>query len=180
MSIAGGLPNAVDRAVATGCQVMQIFTRPSGQWRARPLPDAEVERFKARLAETGIGPVVAHASYLINLASPDAALRTRSVEALTDELDRADRLGLAGVVLHPGAYTTSTEREGITRIAEGLVTILAGRSHRGAELLLEHTAGQGTVLGHRFEQLRDIIDTVGDDITVGVCLDTCHLVGAGL
>ena len=95
MSIAGGLPQAIDRAVATGCQAMQVFTRSSGQWRARRLPEAEVERFRTRLKETGVGPVVAHASYLINLASPDATLRKRSIAALADELDRADRLGLS-------------------------------------------------------------------------------------
>ena len=116
MSITGGLPRAIDRGVATGCESLQIFTRSSGQWRARPIPDAELQSFRTRVAETGIGPIVAHASYLINLASPDESLRTRSIRALEDELSRADRLGLAGVVLHPGAYTTSTEQDGIRRI----------------------------------------------------------------
>lgn len=182
MSIAGGLPRAIDRGVATGCEAIQIFTSASGQWRARPLPDAEVEQFRQRVAETGIRPVVAHASYLINLASPDDRLRTRSIGALADELARADRLGLAGVVLHPGAYTTSTEPDGLRRIANGIAEVLDNRSSpRGerAELLLEHTAGQGTVLGYRFEQLRSIFDAVGTTDGLGICLDTCHLVGAG-
>ena len=182
MSIAGGLPYAVERAVATKCEVMQVFTSSSGQWRSRPLPDAEVERFRTRVTETGIGPVVSHASYLINLASPDEPLRKRSIAALADELERADRLGLAGVVLHPGAYTTSNEQDGLRRIAEGIGTVMETRADKGgghAELLLEHTAGQGTVLGHRFEQLREVIDQLNDGLKVGVCLDTCHLVGAG-
>lgn len=179
MSIAGGLPNAVDRGEATGCEALQIFTRSSGQWRARPLPDAEVERFRTRVAETGMGPIVAHASYLINLASPDAPLRRRSLTALADELARADRLGLAGVVLHPGAYTTSTEQDGIHRIADGIGEVLGQRQGAVAELLLEQTAGQGTVLGHRFEQLRAMLDALDGGHEVGICLDTCHLVGAG-
>lgn len=179
MSISGGLPRAIDRAAATGCDALQIFSKSSNQWRARPLPDAEVEQFRARAAETGVGPIVAHASYLINLASPDRTLRRRSIGALADELRRADLLGLLGVVLHPGAYTTSTEADGLQRIADGIGEALSARSGAGARLLLEHTAGQGTVLGHRFEQLRAIIDRLDASDAVGICLDTCHLVGAG-
>ena len=179
VSIAGGLPRAIDRGVATGCDALQIFTKSSGQWRARPLTDAEAMRFRERAAETGIGPIFAHASYLINLASPDTTLRKRSMTALADELDRADRLGLSGVILHPGAYTSSSEREGIQRIADGVGDVLAQRRGGVAELLLEHTAGQGTVLGHRFEQLQSMIDAQDDSRDVGICLDTCHLVGAG-
>ncbi len=179
MSIAGGLPLAIDRAVATGCEAIQIFTKSSSQWRARPLAAAEVDRFRQRVDETGIGPNVAHASYLINLASPDVTLRRRSRDALTDELARADALGLAGVVLHPGAYTTSTEADGLARIADGIAEVFDGHPPGSAQLLLEHTAGQGTVLGHRFEHLRTIIDLLKGSMRLGVCLDTCHLVAAG-
>ena len=179
MSIAGGLPLAIDRAVATGCEAIQIFTKSSSQWRARPLAAAEVNRFRQRVDETGIGPNVAHASYLINLASPDVTLRRRSRDALTDELARADALGLAGVVLHPGAYTTSTEADGLARIADGIAEVFDGHPPGSAQLLLEHTAGQGTVLGHRFEHLRTIIDLLKGSMRIGVCLDTCHLVAAG-
>ena len=179
MSIAGGLPRALDRAAVTGCEALQIFTKSSNQWRARPLADAEVSEFRERAASAGIGPIVAHASYLINLASPEPVLRRRSVAALAEELRRADLLGLAGVILHPGAYTTSTEHDGLRRIAEGVADVLARRPEDGAQLLLEHTAGQGTVLGHRFEQLQSIIDQLDGAGSVGICLDTCHLVGAG-
>ena len=179
MSIAGGLARAVDRAVATGCEAAQIFSKSSNQWRARALLDAEVERFRQRVAETGVGPIVAHASYLINLASPDAKLRRRSTDALEDELRRANTLGLAGVVLHPGAYTTSSEDEGLARIADAITDVLARHPRGPARLLLEQTAGQGTVLGHRFDHLRSIIDHVDDASPLGVCLDTCHLVAAG-
>ena len=179
ISIAGGFTRAVDRAVATGCEAVQIFSKSSNQWRARALTDAENSLFRQRVAETGIGPIVAHASYLINLASPDATLRRRSTDALEDELQRANSLGLAGVVLHPGAYTTSTEDEGLARIADAITDVLARRPSGSARLLLEHTAGQGTVLGHRFDHLRSIIDRVADVSQLGVCLDTCHLVAAG-
>lgn len=179
MSIAGGLPLAIDRAVATGCETIQIFSKSSGQWRARPLSADEVGRFRQRVDDTGIGPNIAHASYLINLASPDPTLWRRSKSALVDELERADALGLSGVVLHPGAYTTSTEAEGLERIAEGIAQVFDEHPPGTALLLLEHTAGQGTVLGHRFEHLRTIIDLLEGSTRLGVCLDTCHLVAAG-
>ena len=179
MSIAGGFARAVDRAVATGAEAVQIFSKSSNQWRARPLTDAEVGLFRQRVTETKISPIVAHASYLINLASPDGELRRRSMDALDDELQRANMLGLEAVVLHPGAYTTSSEEEGLARIADAITQVFERRPAGSARLLLEHTAGQGTVLGHRFDHLRTIIDRVDDASQLGVCLDTCHLVAAG-
>ena len=182
MSIAGGLPRAVERAHAAGCDALQIFTKSSGQWRARPLPDAEISEFRRLSQELDVRPVIAHASYLINLAAPDDTLRARSAGALGEELDRAEALGLLGVVLHPGSYTTSTEREGLARIADGIAGVLADRRNYHTMLLLEHTAGQGTNLGHTFEQLGTIIselERAGTAASVGVCLDTCHLLAAG-
>ena len=179
MSIAGGFARAVDRAVATDCEAVQIFSKSSNQWQARALTDAEVRLFRQRVADTEVEPIVAHASYLINLASPDPKLRRRSTDALEDELQRANSLGLAGVVLHPGAYTTSSEDEGLARIADAITDVLARHPPGSAHLLLEQTAGQGTVLGHRFDHLRSIIDRVDDASQLGVCLDTCHLVAAG-
>src|SRR6476619_3260333 len=104
LSIAGGLPRAVDRAEASGCEALQIFTKSAGQWRARELPPEEIALFKLRLRQTKIRPVVAHTSYLINLAAADPVLRSRSIESLRDELDRAEALGLDGLVMHPGSY----------------------------------------------------------------------------
>lgn len=179
LSIAGGLPRAVDRAVATRCEALQIFTKSTGQWRARPLPEDEVVLFRRRVAETGIWPVVAHASYLINLAAASAPLRALSEAALLEEYDRAATLGLAGLVLHPGAFTTGSEKEGLRLIAAGLGRVLRARPHAAPWLLLEHTAGQGTCLGHRFEHLAAILETIGGSPRVGVCLDTCHLLAAG-
>ena len=182
MSTAGGLPRAVERARAAHCDTLQVYTTSSRQWRARPLPDGEIAEFRRLSEELDVRPVIAHASYLINLASPDDTLRRRSGAALGDELDRAEALGLLGVVLHPGSYTTTTEEEGLARIANGIAGVLADRPDQQPLLLLEHTAGQGTNLGYTFEQLGTIITEVertGTATRIGVCLDTCHLLAAG-
>jgi deoxyribonuclease IV len=179
LSIAGGLPRAVDRAEASGCQALQIFTKSAGQWRARELPPEEIALFKRRIRQTKIRPVVAHNSYLINVAAADPALRQKSIDALRDELDRAEMLGLDGLVMHPGSYTSGTEADGLKLIADALADVLASRPDGRTRLLLEQTAGQGTNLGHRFEHLAEIIDRLGGSRRVGVCLDTCHLLTAG-
>ncbi|HTI38738.1 MAG TPA: deoxyribonuclease IV [Vicinamibacterales bacterium] len=179
MSIRGGLPRAVDRAHASGCAALQIFTKSAGQWRARPLPDDEVRAFRRRVRETGIRPVVAHNSYLINVAAADRILRRRSIAALVEELDRAEALGLDGLVMHPGSYTSGSESGGLRLIADAIAAVFDTRPYGRTRLLLEHTAGQGTNLGHRFEHLAGIIDALGGSPRVGVCLDTCHLLTAG-
>jgi deoxyribonuclease-4 len=179
LSIAGGLPRAVDRAEASGCDALQIFTKSAGQWRARELPRDEIARFRRRIRETTIRPVVAHNSYLINLAAADRALRRQSIAALGDELDRANALGLDGLVMHPGSYTSGSEPAGLALIADGLAAILESRPDAKTRILLEHTAGQGTNLGHRFEHLAAILDRLGGTPRLGVCLDTCHLLAAG-
>ena len=181
MSITGGLPRAIERANAAGCECLQIFTKSSGQWRARPLPPAEISAFREGMDVTDVRPGFAHASYLINLASPDDTLRDRSMAALGEEMDRAEALGLAGVVLHPGSFTPATPEQGLRRIADATVSVLRPRATFDTRLLLEHTAGQGTNLGHTFEQLEVIIkEAEGAGAPVlGLCLDTCHLVAAG-
>jgi deoxyribonuclease-4 len=179
MSIAGGLPRAVDRASASQCEALQIFTKSAGQWRARQLPPEEMALFRDRVAETGIRPVVAHNSYLINIATAQPELRAQSIAALGEELDRAEALGLDGLVMHPGSYTSGTEADGLRLIAEALAGLLAERPDATTQILLEHTAGQGTNLGHRFEHLGQIIDRLGGTPRIGVCIDTCHLLAAG-
>src|SRR5512132_827890 len=179
MSIAGGLPRAVDRAKASRCEALQIFTKSAGQWRARLLPDEEIALFRRRVEETGIQPVVAHNSYLINVAAAAPALRAQSVAALGEELDRAESLGLDGLVMHPGSYTSGTEEEGLRLIGDAINGLLAQRRRGRTMILLEHTAGQGTNLGHRFEHLAAILERVDGSPRVGVCLDTCHLLTAG-
>ena len=179
LSIGGGLPRAVDRAVATRCEALQIFTKSAGQWRARPLPPDEIILFRRRVAETGLQPVVAHNSYLINIAAASPALREQSLLALIEEYDRAEALGLQGLVMHPGSYTTGTEAGGLELIATGIRSLLRARRRAAPLILLEHTAGQGTNLGHRFEHLAAILEMLDGSPRVGVCLDTCHLLAAG-
>jgi deoxyribonuclease IV len=179
MSAAGGLPRAVERARAHGCRAFQVFTRNGNQWRGRPLPREEVRAFRRALVASGMAPVVSHASYLINLAATEPALRRRSLEAMADELDRAEALGLLGVVLHPGCYTNGTATQGVRLVARALSTLLAARPRRRTMILLEHTAGQGTSLGARFEEMAAMIEGVDGHPRVGVCLDTCHLFASG-
>ena len=179
MSVAGGLPRAVERAVVHRCDALQIFTKNASQWRGRPLPPEEIREFRARVDAAALFPVVSHASYLINLATTNAALRRQSLDAMGDEIDRAEALGLLGVVLHPGCYTAGNEADGLALIAGGLLELLRARRRGKTMVLLEHTAGQGTALGATFEQLASIMAKMNDHRRVGVCLDTCHLLASG-
>jgi deoxyribonuclease-4 len=179
MSVAGGLPRAVERAVAHRCDAFQIFAKNANQWRGRVVLPEETRDFRARVQAAGIGPVVSHASYLINLATTNQALRRQSIAAMGDEVDRAEALGLLGVVLHPGCYTQGTEADAPGLIAEALIEVLSDRAGGRTMVLLEHTAGQGTSLGATFEELATIIEVMGGHLRVGVCLDTCHLLAAG-
>src|SRR5438309_6230311 len=147
MSIAGGLPRAVERAVVHRCEAMQIFAKNASQWRGRVPPREEICEFRAKVAAARLTPVVSHGSYLINLATARPELRRQSIEAMADEIDRAEALGLLGVVLHPGCYTQGSEAEGLRLIADALNDLLRARRKGKTTVLLEHTAGQGTALG---------------------------------
>lgn len=179
MSISGGVGNAVLRGKEVGCDIVQIFTKSSNQWKARPLAEEEITEFKKNRKDTRIWPVLAHNSYLINLASPDNELYQKSTDAMLIEMERAETLGLPHIIMHPGAHVGSGEEAGLSRIA-GSINLLFDRT-KGykVDLLLETTAGQGTVLGHRFEHIRAILDKVRDSNRVGVCFDTCHSFTAG-
>ncbi len=179
MSVAGGLPRAVERAVVHSCDALQIFTKNANQWRGRPLPPSEIVEFRQGVVDAQLVAVISHASYLINLATANAALYAQSSEAMADELDRAESLGLLGVVLHPGAYTTGSAAAGIRQVGEGLRALLDARPEGQTMVLLECTAGQGTALGATFEQLAAIIAVMDGHPRVGICLDTCHLLAAG-
>ena len=179
MSVAGGVSKAVDRAELHGCEAVQIFSKNANQWRGALLDAAEIRRFRRRLEETGIAPALSHASYLINLATVMPQLREQSIAALIDELDRAHALGLLGVVLHPGTCTSGTEEDALRLIADALRTAFRARPRRKTMVLLEHTAGQGRTVGHRFEHLATIVTHLDGSPRVGVCLDTCHLVASG-
>jgi deoxyribonuclease IV len=178
MSVAGGLPRAVERAAVHRCECLQIFSKNASQWRGRPLPPEEIAAFRAAVVTARLVAVVSHASYLINLATSDRALRQLSRDAMADEIDRAERLGLLGVVLHPGCYTSGSPSEGLRLIAENLYELL-DRHAGGTMVLLEHTAGQGSSLGASFDELAEIIGLMHDHPRVGVCLDTCHLLASG-
>src|SRR5262249_20241737 len=157
----------------------QIFAKNASQWRGRAIPRDEVREFRARVNASRIWPVVSHASYLINLATTDRALQRQSLDAMGDEIDRAEALGLLGVVLHPGCYTAGNEADGLELIAEGLLSLFRERRRGKTMVLLEQTAGQGTALGSTFEQLASIVAKMNGHARIGVCLDTCHLIAAG-
>lgn len=183
MSIAGGVVTAIGRAEDLACEAAQIFVKNASQWRAKALSDEEEAEFRSAHAAAGVGPIVAHASYLINLAAEDDTILGKSRAALADELVRCDRLGVEGLVVHPGAHLGAGEEVGIERIAESLDTVLAAvledRPGLVTRVLLENTAGQGTVLGYRNEQLAAIRGASAHGEWLGFCLDTCHAFAAG-
>jgi deoxyribonuclease-4 len=179
VSVAGGMPTAIERATALGCTAAQVFVKNANQWQGRELPEEEVATFRAARAASRVGPLVAHASYLINLCSADPALLARSREALVDELCRCARLGVDGLVLHPGAHLGAGEEAGIDRVAASLDAVLSTLPDVSTRVLLENTAGQGSCLGYRLEHLASIRAQVASPHRVGVCLDTCHAFAAG-
>ena len=179
MSIAGGLHLALERGHALGCFAVQIFVKNQRQWAVRPLGADEVGAFRAARRASGIPSVFAHASYLINLASPDAAAWARAVDAFTDELERAEALGLASVAIHPGSHLGTGVEAGLTRVAAAVrETLRRTRGYR-VRIALENTAGGGGTLGRTFGELGALLDRAGRARRVGVCLDTCHLFAAG-
>ena len=143
------------------------------------MTDEDVERFQGAVAEAGLSLPCSHDSYLINLASPKEELWRKSLEAFVVELERAERFGLAGVVMHPGSYVDSSEEEGLRRISEALDEVHHRTAGFQVQTWLETTAGQGTNLGHRFEQLQQIIENCRTPERFGVCVDTCHIFAAG-
>lgn len=181
VSVAGGLVTAFGRAAELECEAIQIFVKNANQWRAKPLSDDEAAAFRAARRNASVGAVVAHASYLINLAASDPVVRERSLEALADELERCARLGVDALVVHPGAHMGAGEAAGLERVAAALEATLAGKRGAPARLLLENTAGQGTCLGHRLEHLAAIRRGLSAAVRrrVGICIDTCHAFAAG-
>ncbi len=180
MSVAGGLPNAIARAQIHRCETLQIFSKNASQWRARPLPPDEVAAFRRAARESGISPIVAHASYLINIATNAPVLRAQSIAALGEEVDRAEALGLLGVVLHPGARMAAPREEALSLVSAALDQVLKARPRGKTMILIEHTAGQGSAMGASFEEIAAMLDGVRKNRKrLGVCLDTCHLLASG-
>ncbi len=178
-SIAGGLHKALYTARDYGCTAVQIFTKNASTWKERVLSDQDIENFGAARRETGVTAIASHTAYLINLGSPEQDNFDRAVGALGHELMRAFQLSIPWVVHHPGAHMGTGEAEGIARIAEGINRVLHESPNNGPHLLLETCAGQGTTLGHRFEQLAAILEKVEKGERLGFCLDTCHIFAAG-
>jgi len=179
VSVAGGMTTSIERATELGCTAIQLFVKNASQWRGREVGDEEAAAFRAAHAASPVGPLVAHASYLINLCTLDPALLERSREALGDELERCARLGVGGLVLHPGAHLGAGEEPGIDCVAASLDAVFAKLPETGVRVLLENTAGQGSCLGYRLEHLAAIRERVAAPHRVGVCIDTCHAFAAG-
>lgn len=179
MSIAGGYYKAVEEASRCGCDCVQVFTKNSNQWRAKAIADEDAALFAGRLKELTIGQPLSHSSYLINLGSPDDDLWQKSIAGMVVELERAEQLEIPYVVMHPGSHTTASAEEGIARIAAGIDEVQRRLPQVRSQILLENTAGQGSNLGWRFEQLGAILAAVQQSERLGVCFDTCHAFAAG-
>lgn len=178
-STAGGRQKAFDSGMSIGCGIIQVFTSSPRQWAAKPLTDQDLQLWYDAWLESSVEHVVAHDSYLINLAAADEALREKSRLAFTDELRRCQSLGITQVVMHPGAPGEDPEEVGLERIAAGLKRTYEADADLSTRTLLETTAGQGSNLGHRFEHLADLLQRIGLPDRTGVCLDTCHVFAAG-
>ena len=182
-SVAGGLSKAVDRAVETGCQCLQIFTRNVNRWDAAPISPADAAAFRQAVIDAELGCVVVHDSYLINPASADDTLRDKSIAGLVLEIERAEQLAIPWVVAHPGAAGAQPRPIAVARAAEGIAQALEQTAHLHAGILIETTAGQGSCLGDTFDEIAAmlaVIDATGScGKRVGVCLDTCHVFAAG-
>ncbi|GIX49679.1 MAG: putative endonuclease 4 [Candidatus Tectimicrobiota bacterium] len=179
MPTSGGLPQALYRGQQVGCEVVQVFTRPSRQWQAPPLTQAALAAWQEARRATGIATVVAHAPYLVNLASADAALWQRSLRATIEDLERCEALGIDLLILHPGAHGGEGEAAGLRRVARALDAIHAACPGFRVRLALEITAGQGTSLGCRFAHLRRLLELVRESERLRVCFDTQHAFAAG-
>jgi deoxyribonuclease-4 len=179
VSAAGGVDLALGRAAEYLMTSCQIFTKNERQWNAKPLDPVVIDRYKAKLIETGMGKVVSHDSYLINMASPDDALWEKSRQALMEEIRRCDLLDVPYLVSHPGAHVGSGIDAGIARISLAINRAHAEMPESKTMLLLETTAGMGTAIGATFEEIAAVIDGVDDKSRIGVCLDTCHVFAAG-
>jgi deoxyribonuclease-4 len=179
MSAAGGVDLAITRAAALQMNSCQLFTKNANQWAAKPLDPAVVERFHVQKESAGVANLIAHDSYLINIASPDPANWEKSRNALLIELERCDLLGVPYLVSHPGAHMNSDLDESIERVAHAINRINDERPDGQTTLLIETTAGQGTTLGRTFEEIAAMIDKVEDKTRIGVCFDTCHVFVAG-
>jgi deoxyribonuclease-4 len=182
ISTAGGVFKAFKRASDIGCETMLVFTKSNRQWKAKPLTEKDVENYQKEAAAFGdVVPVAVHASYLINIGSPDEALCEKSFQALKIEVERCGTLGIPLITFHPGSFVKSDEQSGLDNISRGVRRLLVETADSAPRttVCLETMAGQGTNLGHRFEQLAYLLDEAGPSERLGICFDTCHVFAAG-
>ena len=182
LSIGKGLAVALDEAEDLGNTALQIFTHSTSAWAMKPISEQRASEFIARRAVSTVEFVVVHTMYLLNLASPDDTLHERSIQALLEEIRRARSLRADAVVTHLGAHVGSGRGRGVTRVAQALEQVRASdvfSEEAGVRLLLENTAGSGTVIGSSFEELAGILAKLGDDPRLGICLDSAHAFAAG-
>jgi deoxyribonuclease IV len=179
LSVAGGYYKAADAAAALGMDTVQIFTKNNNQWQAKPITDEDILLFREAVARGNLRKPCAHNSYLINVASAKDELWQKSLAAMVIEVERAEALGLEGVVMHPGSPVDSTEADGLSRIVTALDEVHRQTAGVHVKIWLETTAGQGSCLGHRFEHLQHILEQVATPERLGVCVDTCHIFAAG-
>lgn len=179
VSISGGVEKAPHNGKEATCDAVQIFTKSNNQWKAKPLTDEDAQKFFEAQKETGVTVACAHDSYLINLASPDPTLHKKSCDAFFEEMKRCDFLKVPYLVMHPGSHVGTGEEVGLKKIAESFNKMFSDDPDGKVVICLETTAGQGTNLGYKFEQLAQIIDLVENKSRMGVCLDTCHIFASG-
>ena len=178
-SIQGGVTASIPLAEKLGFSAMQIFTKNNNRWSAPPLKEEEAVKFKEELAKTGIKFVMAHDSYLINLGAPSDEMFNKSVDAMVDELQRCEMLGIPQLNFHPGAHLGEGEDFGVKRIASALNIIHDRTPGFKVKSMIELTAGQGSAIGYKFEHARDIIGLVREQERMSVCIDTAHIFAAG-
>ena len=179
VSVAGGVDTSFKRAVELNCTAFQIFTKSNRQWKAKPLNPGEIDRYHEQQVETGITPVICHASYLLNLGTADDAVWQKSIEALIVELERCERLKIPYLVIHPGAHLKAGVEAGLARVSQGLDIVHERLPEVEVKVAVEITAGQGTTLGSTFEEINQIITACQQSDRLAVCFDTCHALAAG-
>jgi len=174
VSISGKIFRSVDRAKVIGCTAMQIFSHNPRAWKISPIPEEDVRIFKDRLKRSGIHPLVVHTSYLINLASPDDHLYQKSVDSFNDDLERADKLGANFLVTHMGSFRERNLQYGMNRVINALNSVLENNPYESVKILLENTAGSGSIIGGDLYETKEIIGGVKNNDSLGLCFDTCH------
>ena len=178
-SIAGGVYKAIERGKQATCDTIQIFNKNNNSWKAAVLKPDDIDKYFKLIDELGVTVATSHTSYLINIASPDKTLFEKSINSLAEEMERCNTLKIPNLILHPGSHVGSGEKAGTKKVGIAINKLFKKLKNNKCTLLLECTAGQGTNLGYKFEQLAEMIDLTENKDHIGVCIDTCHIFSAG-